>query len=76
VEEGMNDKLLMKDVSFSIPAGAIVTIDQAVSMRNITVNGTLQYNGTANTVTTSGNFNISATGKFSSSTDMFISQSH
>ena len=45
-----------------IPAGAIVTVDQAVSVVNVTVNGMLQWNGTANAVTVTNDFTIGATG--------------
>lgn len=46
----------------TIPAGMIVTVDQVLNYRNITVNGTLQWNGTANAITVSNDFTIGATG--------------
>lgn len=46
----------------TIPAGIIVTVDQVLNYRNITVNGTLQWNGTANAMTVSEDFTIGATG--------------
>ncbi len=47
-----------------IPAGAIVTIDQAVTVRNLSVSGSLQWNGTSNAMTASGNILINAGGNF------------
>ncbi|WP_396159144.1 GEVED domain-containing protein, partial [Flavobacterium sp.] len=47
-----------------IPAGAIVTVDQVVSVANITVDGTLQWNATANAMTVNGDLTISNTGRF------------
>jgi gliding motility-associated-like protein len=46
----------------TIPAGMIVTVDQVLNYRNITVNGTLQWNGTANAMTVSEDLTIGATG--------------
>jgi gliding motility-associated-like protein len=46
----------------TIPAGMIVTVDQVLNYRNITVNGTLQWNGTANAMTVTNDFTIGATG--------------
>ena len=46
----------------TIAAGAIVTIDQAVTQRHITVNGILQWNGTSNAITTNGNFTVASGG--------------
>ena len=48
----------------SIPAGAIVTIDQVTSYRNLDVNGILQWNATANAMTLSGNLNINSGARF------------
>lgn len=46
----------------TIPVGMIVTVDQVLNYRNITVNGTLQWNGTANAITVTEDFTIGATG--------------
>jgi gliding motility-associated-like protein len=46
----------------TIPAGMIVTVDQVLNYRNITVNGTLQWNATANAMTVTNDFTIGATG--------------
>ena len=46
----------------TIPAGIIVTVDQVLNYRNITVNGTLQWNATANALTVTNDFTIGATG--------------
>jgi len=48
----------------TIPAGAVVTVDQVTSYRNLNVDGTLQWNGTANAMTLSGNLTVSSTGRF------------
>jgi hypothetical protein len=48
----------------TIPAGAIVTIDQVTNYRNLTVNGTLQWNGTANTMTLAGNLAVNTGANF------------
>ena len=45
-----------------IPAGAIVTVDQAATVVNLTINGLLQWNPTANAVTVTNDFTIGATG--------------
>lgn len=45
-----------------IPAGAIVTMDQVATVADITVNGTLQWNATANAMTITNDFTIGATG--------------
>ena len=47
-----------------IPAGAIVTVDQVLSYRDLTVNGRLQWNGTANALTLTRNLLIGSTGVF------------
>ena len=47
-----------------IPSGSIVTVDQITSYRNLGVDGILQWNGTANTMTLSGNVIINPSGKF------------
>ena len=47
----------------TIPSGSVVTIDQIISYRNITINGTLQWNGTANAMSASGDVTIGSTGK-------------
>ncbi|MFT3911051.1 MAG: proprotein convertase P-domain-containing protein [Ferruginibacter sp.] len=46
-----------------IASGAIVTIDQLVTAPNLTINGTLQWNATANALTLTGNLTIGASGK-------------
>ena len=48
----------------TIPAGSIVTVDQVTSYRNIDVNGVLQWNGTINAMTLSGNLTINSGGRF------------
>lgn len=48
--------------SVVIPAGAIVTVDQAVSVVNIAIDGTLQWNASSNAVTVTQDFTINATG--------------
>jgi gliding motility-associated-like protein len=45
-----------------IPAGAIVTIDQAPSVVSVTVNGLLQWNASSNALTVTQDFTINATG--------------
>lgn len=47
-----------------IPAGTIVTVDQVTSYRNLDVNGILQWNGTANAMTISGNLNVNSGARF------------
>ncbi|MBK7389562.1 MAG: hypothetical protein IPI23_11015 [Bacteroidetes bacterium] len=47
-----------------IPAGSIVTVDQLVTAANINLSGILQWNGTTNAMTITGNLTISATGRF------------
>ena len=46
-----------------IAAGATVTVDQVVTNVNLTVNGTLQWNATANAMTLTGNVLINSGGK-------------
>lgn len=48
----------------TIPSGSIVTVDQAVSQVSLTIGGTLQWNGTTNAMTISGNVTINSGGKF------------
>jgi trimeric autotransporter adhesin len=53
----------------TIAAGSIVTVDQSMNYRNLTIDGTMQWNATAtsstvNFLTLSSNLTISATGKF------------
>lgn len=48
----------------AIPAGTIVTVDQVASINNVDVNGILQWNGTANAMTLSGNLTINSGGRF------------
>ncbi|UPT70010.1 MAG: GEVED domain-containing protein [Flavobacterium sp. JAD_PAG50586_2] len=50
--------------NITIPAGAIVTIDTAVSPSNLTIDGTLQWNGTSNAMTLAGNLVINSGGIF------------
>jgi gliding motility-associated-like protein len=45
-----------------IPAGAIVTIDQAPSVVSVTVDGLLQWNASSNALTVTQDFTINATG--------------
>ena len=47
-----------------IPTGAIVTVDQVTSYRNLDVNGILQWNATANAMTLGGNLNINSGARF------------
>ncbi len=47
----------------TIPAGSVVTIDQVVSCNNLIVDGTVQWNATANTLTTSGNLTVNLGGR-------------
>lgn len=47
-----------------IAAGSIVTIDGAYSPRDLTVNGQLQWNATANALNVNGNMLINPGGKF------------
>ena len=49
---------------FVIAAGSIVTIDGVYSPRDLTVNGQLQWNATANTLNVNGNMLINPGGKF------------
>ena len=48
----------------TIATGAIVTVDQIVSQNSLTVNGTLQWNATANAMTIGGNLVVNSGGKF------------
>ncbi len=52
----------LEDVT--IATGATVTVDQVVTVPNLTVNGILQWNGTANAMTVTGNVTINPGGKF------------
>ena len=56
--------VLPNGTNVSIATGSIVTVDQAVSANNIDINGTLQWNGTTNAMTLSGNLKINSGGKF------------
>jgi hypothetical protein len=47
-----------------IPAGAIVTVDQLVTAANINLSGQLQWNGSSNAMTITGNLIINPGGKF------------
>ena len=47
-----------------IPVGSIVTVDQVVTVPNLTIDGILQWNGTANALTVTGNLIVSASGRF------------
>jgi hypothetical protein len=47
----------------SIPTGSIVTVDQLVAINNLTIDGTLQWNATANAMTLTGNLQVNSTGK-------------
>lgn len=47
-----------------IPAGSVVTMDQAVSVANLTVNGTFQWNATNSALTALENVTIGSTGRF------------
>lgn len=48
----------------TIVAGSIVTVDQAVTITNLTIDGTLQWNATANALTVTGNLIVNSGGKF------------
>ena len=48
----------------TIPAGSIVTVDQITSYRDLTINGTLQWNASTNAMTLAGNLTINSGGKF------------
>lgn len=48
----------------TIPAGAVVSIDQVTNVNNLTVAGTLQWNASSNAMTVIGNLNIASTGRF------------
>jgi len=48
----------------TIPSTAIVSIDAAVTVSNLTVNGTLQHTAIANNLTVYGDMTVSATGKY------------
>lgn len=48
----------------TIPAGAIVTVDRVVACNDLNIDGTLQWNATANAMTASGNITIASTGRF------------
>ncbi|MBP6039112.1 MAG: gliding motility-associated C-terminal domain-containing protein [Flavobacterium sp.] len=48
--------------SVVIPAGAIVTVDQAATVVNVTVDGLLQWNASSNAITVTQDFTINATG--------------
>ncbi|MSP84858.1 MAG: hypothetical protein EXR18_03395, partial [Flavobacteriaceae bacterium] len=47
-----------------IPAGAIVTVDQVTSYRNLDINGILQWNASSNAMTLSGNLTVNSGGRF------------
>jgi hypothetical protein len=48
----------------TIAAGAAVTVDVVTSVVDLTVNGTLQWNGTANAMTVNGNLTVNSGGSF------------
>lgn len=48
----------------TIPAGSIVTVDQITSCRDLTINGTVQWNASTNAMTLAGNLTINSGGKF------------
>ncbi|HCY89268.1 MAG TPA: hypothetical protein DHV17_03315, partial [Chitinophagaceae bacterium] len=48
----------------TIPSGSVVTVNQAINYRDITIDGTLQWGSTSFAMTASGNVTIGATGKF------------
>ena len=50
--------------NITIPAGMIVTVDQAISYNNLTIDGTLQWGSTSFAMTLSGNLLINSGGKF------------
>jgi len=50
--------------SINIPAGSVVTVDQVISYANYQIDGIIQWNGTANAMSASGNVTIGSTGKF------------
>ncbi|MEI6312383.1 MAG: fibronectin type III domain-containing protein [Bacteroidota bacterium] len=47
-----------------IVAGAIVTVDQAMNYNNLTINGSLRWNGTVNNLNLTGNLTIGSSGSF------------
>ncbi|MFM7726957.1 MAG: hypothetical protein ACKO7B_09650, partial [Flavobacteriales bacterium] len=47
-----------------IPTGSVVTVDQVISYRNYQIEGTLNWNATANAMSASGNVTIGSTGRF------------
>jgi len=47
-----------------IAAGSIVTVDQVASINNVDVSGTLQWNGTANAMSLSGNLTVNLGARF------------
>jgi trimeric autotransporter adhesin len=50
--------------NITIPAGLIVTVNQAISYNNLTVDGTLQWGSTSFAMTLSGNMLINSGGRF------------
>ena len=55
---------IIPETTAVIASGAIVTVDQVVSVGSLTVNGTLQWNATANAMTIAGNLTINSGGVF------------
>jgi hypothetical protein len=55
---------LVPDGQVTIPAGSIVTIDQAVSVSSLNVSGILQWNGTTNPVSVGSDLTINSGGKY------------
>ncbi|WP_181248541.1 GEVED domain-containing protein [Flavobacterium magnum] len=49
--------------SITIPAGATITVDQALNYSDLTINGTLQWGSSSNSVTIGGNVLINSGGK-------------
>jgi hypothetical protein len=48
----------------TIAAGSVVTVNALVTVNNLTINGQLQWNGTANAMSAIGNILINSTGRF------------
>ncbi len=47
-----------------IPAGSIVTVDQLTSVNDMSLSGTLQWNGSSNAMTITGSLTVNAGGNF------------
>jgi hypothetical protein len=50
--------------SVIIPAGIAVVVDQVVDIKDITIDGIVQWNTTSNAMTLTGNLNVNASGQF------------